>query len=45
MGEKLISNDQINLDNKVSEYENLLTKLKEISTKIALLEKKYLDRF
>jgi hypothetical protein len=28
-----------------NEYKNLITRLKEISSTIALLEKKYLDKF
>jgi len=38
-------NDESNLNNENSDYKNLITRLREISSKIALLEKRYLDKF
>ena len=35
--------DDINMQDEECEYKNLLTKLSEISSTIALLEKKYSD--
>ena len=40
-----IENNEFTLNNEDSDYKNLITILKEISTTIALLEKKYLDKF
>jgi len=40
-----IENDELNLNNEESDYKNLITRLREISSKIALLEKRYLDKF
>ncbi len=48
MNEKLTSdNFEINdyiLNTEESDYKNLITRLKEISATITLLEKKYLDK-
>ncbi len=38
-------NDELNLNTEESDYKNLVTRLREISSKIALLEKRYLDKF
>ena len=40
-----IENDELNLNNEETDYKNLVTRLREISSKIALLEKRYLDKF
>ena len=40
-----IENDELNLNNEETDYKNLVTRLREISSKIALLEKRYLDEF
>ena len=49
MNEKFTSNnyenDELNLNTEESDYKNLVTRLREISAKIALLEKRYLDKF
>ena len=49
MNEKFTSNnyenDELNLNTEESDYKNLVTRLREISSKIALLEKRYLDKF
>ena len=49
MNEKFTSNnyenDELNLNTEESDYKNLVTRLKQISSKIALLEKRYLDKF
>ena len=49
MNEKFISNnfenDELNLNTEEIDYKNLVTRLREISSKIALLEKRYLDEF
>ena len=49
MNEKLTSNDfendELNLNTEESDYKNLVSRLKEISSTIALLEKRYLDKF
>ena len=49
MNEKFTSNnyenDELNLNTEESDYKNLVTRLREISSKIALLEKRYLDEF
>ena len=49
MNEKFTSNnfenDELNLNIKESDYKNLVTRLREISSTIALLEKRYLDKF
>ena len=49
MNEKFTSNnyenDDLNLNAEESDYKNLVTRLREISSKIALLEKRYLDKF
>ena len=38
-------NDELNLNTEESDYKNLVSRLKEISSTIALLEKRYLDKF
>ena len=38
-------NDELNLNTEESDYKNLVTRLREISSTIALLEKRYLDKF
>ena len=40
-----IENDEFTLKNKETDYENLMTRLKSLSTNIALLEKQYLNKF
>ncbi len=40
-----IENDEININNEESDYKNLVTRLREISSTIALLEKRYLNKF
>ncbi len=40
-----IENDEINMNNAESDYKNLVTRLREISSTIALLEKRYLNKF
>jgi len=49
MNEKFTSNnfenDELNLNTEESDYKNLVTRLREISSKIALLEKRYLEKF
>ncbi len=49
MNEKFTSNnfenDELNLNTEESDYKNLVTRLREISSTIALLEKRYLDNF
>jgi len=49
MNEKFTSNnfenDELNLKTEESDYKNLVTRLREISSTIALLEKRYLDKF
>ena len=49
MNNKVTSNnsesDDFNLNIQDSDYKNLITRLKEISGIISLLEKKYLDKF
>ena len=49
MNEKFTSNnyenDELNLNTEESDYKNLVTRLREISSKIALLQKRYLDKF
>ena len=49
MNEKFTSNnfenDELNLNTEESDYKNLFIRLREISTKIALIEKRYLDKF
>ena len=40
-----IDNDQIYLNTKENDYKDLITKLKEIKSTIALLEKQYLNKF
>ena len=40
-----IENDEFNLKNEEGDYKDLITRLREISSKIALLEKRYLDKF
>ena len=50
MNEKFTSNniynDEFHLKtDEQSDYENLINRLKEISSTIALLDKKYLDKF
>ena len=39
------ANDELTLNTEETDYENLVTRLREISSKIALLEKRYLDKF
>ena len=38
-------NDELNLNTEESDYKNLVTRLREIISTIALLEKRYLDKF
>ena len=38
-------NDDLNLNTEESDYKNLVSRLREISSTIALLEKRYLDKF
>ena len=49
MNEKFTSNnyenDELNLNTEESDYKNLVSRLREISSTIALLEKRYLDKF
>ena len=49
MNEKFTSNnfenDELTLNTEESDYKNLITRLREISSTIALLEKRYLDEF
>ena len=49
MNEKFTSNnfenDELTLNTKESDYKNLVNRLREISSTIALLEKRYLDKF
>ena len=49
MNEKFTSNniedDDLTQNTEESDYKNLVTRLREISSKIALLEKRYLDKF
>ena len=49
MNEKFTSNncenDELNLNTEESDYKNLVNRLREISSTIALLEKRYLDKF
>ena len=49
MNEKFTSNnfenDELNLNTEESDYKNLVTRLREISSTIELLEKRYLDKF
>jgi len=40
-----IENDELTLNTEESDYKNLITRLREISSTIALLEKRYLDKF
>ena len=40
-----IENDELTLNTEESDYKNLVTSLREISSTIALLEKRYLDKF
>ena len=40
-----IENHQKNMNNEESDYKNLVTRLREISSTIALLEKRYLNKF
>ena len=49
MNEKFTSNDfendEFTLNTEESDYKNLVTRLREISSTIDLLEKRYLDKF
>ena len=49
MNDKFISNniesDELPLNTQERDYKNLVNKLKEISSIIALLENRYLDKF
>ena len=49
MNEKFTSNnfenDELTLNTKESDYKKLVTRLREISSTIALLEKRYLNKF
>ena len=49
MNEKFTSNnfenDELNLNTEESDYKNLVNRLREISSTIALLENSYLDKF
>ena len=40
-----IDNDELILENIENDYENLITRLKEINLTIGLLKKQYLDKF
>ena len=40
-----IENDEFTLNTEESDYKNLVTRLREISSTIASLEKRYLDNF
>ena len=40
-----IENDGCNFNNEESDYKRLIIRLKEIKKSIALLEKKYLNKF
>ena len=40
-----IENDESTLNTEESDYKNLVNRLREISSTIALLEKRYLDEF
>ena len=40
-----IENDDLTLNTEESDYKNLVNRLREISSTIALLEKRYLDKF
>ena len=40
-----IENDELTLNTEESDYKNLFIRLREISSTIALLEKRYLDKF
>ena len=40
-----IENDELTLNTKESDYKNLVNRLREISSTIALLENRYLDIF
>ncbi len=40
-----IENDEFTLNSQEIDYKNLTTRLKEISSIIALLEKQYLEKF
>ena len=40
-----LENDEFTLNKEESDYKNLITRLKDISSSIALLEKQYLDKF
>ena len=42
---KDIENEEVTLNTEESDYKNLITRLREISSTIALLEKRYLDEF
>ena len=39
LNSKNFENDKFNLNNEESEYQNLITRLREISEKISLIEK------
>ena len=40
-----IENDEFNLNTQEIDYKNLVNRLREISSIIALLENRYLDKF
>ena len=40
-----IENDELNLNNEETDYKNLVTRLRKISSTIALLGKRYLNKF
>ena len=40
-----VENDDFLLNTEEDDYKNLMTRLKDISKSISLLEKKYLDKF
>ena len=40
-----IENDELTQNIEESDYKNLVNRLREISSTIALLEKRYLDKF
>ena len=40
-----IENDEFNLNTKESDYKNLVNRLREISSRLALLQNRYFDKF
>ena len=43
-GSNTVENNEFSINSEESEYKNLITLLKEISSTIALLEKKYINK-